>query len=211
MTIKVGGNRLRDRTARNSTATIEPLSKETMSENSYITIRNSVIAGVIIFAITTVLIKYVPSFFSWLGPEIIWYWEALIASYSLPGWVWVVTFIFALIGITTIHLYVRSQNEQPEFKTYIEDVIDGAKWRWSWENENISNKLWCYCPHCDAQLIPSVEVDISFPETNKIVFKCEKCMDSVKASVRGEDTNSAIARIRSEIYRRVRTGEYRKD
>ena len=126
-----------------------------MSENSYKSIRNGAIAsaiGGIIVLVVPALRSYAVSFFSWLWSIVTWCWDALISSYALPGWVWIVVFIFAITGLVNIYTVIKGEAEAPEYESYIEDFIYGVKWRWSWVGNHVSN-LWCYCTSCDATLV----------------------------------------------------------
>lgn len=185
-----------------------------MSENSFKSIRNgaiaSVIAGVILIAIP-VLRGYVFGFISWLWSGVVWCWEALIASYSLPGWVWLLIFILALVGLINIYLALKGDSEEPEHRSYVEDFIYGAKWRWVWVHNQISN-VWCFCPRCDATLVYDDSSCRSiYSDVNKTDFICENCGHSIVASVAGGNKDYATSAIRREIDRRVRTDEYEKN
>lgn len=184
-----------------------------MSENSFKSIRNgvvaSVIAGVILLGVP-VLRGYLLRFLSWLWSGIIWCWEALVVSYSLPGWAWLLIFILALVGLVSIYMTLKGESEEPEFKLYIEDFIHNARWRWSWLGNRISN-VWCFCPRCDATLVYDDSSCHNFySDVNKTDFICENCSHSVIASITGGDKDYATSAIRREIERRVRTGEYKK-
>lgn len=86
-----------------------------MSENSLKSIRNgaiaSVIAGIILLTIP-VLRGYVVSFIAWLWSGLVWIWEALLESYSLPGWLWLLVFIFATIGVVNIYIAIKGEKEE---------------------------------------------------------------------------------------------------
>ncbi len=184
-----------------------------MSENSFKSIRNgaiaSVIAGIILLAVP-VLRGYVVSFLSWLWSRVVWCWGALVASYSLPGWAWLLIFILAFVGLINIYLSLKGESEEPEFKSYIEDFVYGAKWRWSWVGNQISN-VWCFCPRCDATLVyDDSSCRNLYSDVNKTDFICENCGHSVVASITGGNKDYATSAIRREIERRVRTGEYKK-
>ena len=183
-----------------------------MSENSYITIRNgvitSVIAGAILLAVPT-LREYVFSFLSWFWSGVVWFWEALTASYSLPGWAWLLIFVLALFGMVSLYLAVRGESEETEFKSYTADLIHGVKWRWSWIGNQIHN-VWCYCPRCDATLVYDDSSCRSiYSDINKTDFICENCGHSVVSSITGGDKDYVIGAIKREIARRIRTGEYK--
>ena len=184
-----------------------------MSESSFKSIRNGAIASVIagiILLVVPVLRGYVVSFLSWLWSGLVWCWEALAASYSLPGWAWLLFSILAFVGLINIYLALKGESEEPEFKSYIEDFIHGAKWRWSWVGNQISN-VWCFCPRCDATLVYDDRSCRSlYSDVNKTDFICENCGHSVVTSITGGNKDYAISAIRREIERRVRTGEYKK-
>lgn len=183
-----------------------------MSDNSFISIRNatiaSVVAGVILLAVP-VLRGYAVSFLSWAWSGLAWCWGALIDTYSLPGWAWLITFFLALIGLINIYIAVKGESEEPEFKFYVEDFMHGAKWRWSWVGNQISN-VWCFCPSCDATLVYDDSSCRTFGQIKKTDFICENCAHSVVASISGGDKYYAIGAIEREIGRRIRTGEYKK-
>ena len=65
-------------------------------------------------------------FLTWLWLGVLWCWEALISSYSLPGWAWIIVFLFAIIGVITIFRALNLFNK-PEYVSYVEDDIFGAK------------------------------------------------------------------------------------
>ena len=90
---------------------------------------------------------------SWAWAGVSWIWAALISHYSIPGWVFLIVGLFALVGLVGLCVVLRPQNE-PAYRSYTEDMLYGAKWCWSWTGSHISN-LWCFCPDCDAQLVPS--------------------------------------------------------
>lgn len=184
-----------------------------MSENSFISIRNatiaSVIAGVILLAVP-VLRAYVVSFLSWAWSGVVWCWDALVDSYSLPGWAWLLIFIFGLIGLINIYLAIKGESAEPEFKSYVEDFMHGAKWRWSWIGNQISN-VWCFCPRCDATLVYDDSSCRSlYSDVNKTDFICENCSCNVVASISGGNKDYATGAVEREISRRIRTGEYKK-
>lgn len=184
-----------------------------MSENSFKSIRNGVIASVvagIILLFVPALRGYVVSFISWVWSGIVWCWEALFASYSLPGWAWLVIFIFALTGLVNIYLAIKGESEEAEFKSYVEDTIYGAIWRWKWAGNQISN-VWCFCPSCDATLVYDDSSNRNYlSEVKKTDFICENCGHRVIASINGGNKDYAAGAVKREIERRIRTDEYKK-
>ena len=153
---------------------------------------------------------YVISILSWLWEHIVWCWEMLITSYYLPGWVWLITGVLALIGLINIYIAIKGDSGESEYKKYVEDLIYGAKWRWDWRGNNISN-TWCFCPTCDATLVYDDSSCRSFyASIKKTDFICENCNNQVIASVEGGNKDYAIGAAEREINRRIRTGEYEK-
>ena len=149
---------------------------------------------------------------SWAWAGISWVWTALISHYSIPGWAFLIIGLFALVGLVRLYVVLWPQNEpEPAYRSYTEDMLHGAKWRWSWTGGQISN-LWCFCPRCDAQLVPGE--DYFDGKTN---FVCERCPPDgpghlsrshgrVVATVNG-DRRYAVGAVEREILRRIRTGE----
>ena len=149
----------------------------------------------------------------WVWAGISWTWTFLISDHSVPGWAFLIIGLLALAGITTIGVVIcaaLSPKSEPEYMNYTEDMLYGAKWRWSWVGGRISN-LWCFCPICDAQLVYAE----GFGETN---FICERCPSGepdhlypshgrVVATVRGGDRYYAVSAAEREVFRRIRTGE----
>lgn len=179
-----------------------------MSEKSYITIRNSVIASLVVAAIIPFvepLRIYALQFISWLWSGCVWIFDALLASYAVPGWIWLIIFVFALTGLMTVYhsMWPTSSAEHSE---YTEDRMYGAVWRWRWLGNSVSN-LWCFCPSCDATLVYVTQSVIDYRMDPKTDFLCENC-NSVIATIKGGDKEYALGAIEREIDRRVRTGEY---
>jgi predicted RNA-binding Zn-ribbon protein involved in translation (DUF1610 family) len=182
-----------------------------MSEKSFKTIRNSVIAALIaagIISIVKPLRSYAFAFAKWLWSIITWCWGVLFASYALPGWAWIIILVLTLMGVVHLCLYFRGETPEPEFKAYTEDYIFGALWRWQWAGNKIFN-TWCFCPHCDGQLVYDDSSCRNFlADIKKTNFICENC-GQIMASVRGGDKRYAVSAAEREILRRIRTDEYK--
>lgn len=141
---------------------------------------------------------YAVSFLLWVWSGLAWCWGALTDTYSLPGWAWLIIFVFALIGVVNLYIAVKGESKEPEFKSYVEDFMHGAKWRWSWIGNQIAN-VWCFCPSCDATLVYDDSSCRTFGQINKTDFICENCAHSVVASINGGDRYYAIGAIEREI------------
>ena len=140
--------------------------------------------------------------------------SALGTSYAWPLWALILVSLLALVGLCAVTVvalaFVPTGQKEREVKArkatysnYVEDMIDNARWRWSWSNGDIEH-LWCFCPRCDAELIPSRGFETTY-------FVCERCdHQEPTAVVRGTDVDQSLLRVQAEIRRRIRTGEYRR-
>lgn len=184
-----------------------------MADKSKHSVRNGIIAtvaGGLILSAVPPLRGFVLDAILWAWAGVKWTWSVLVASYQMPGWVLLLIGLLALIGLAKIcQVLAPKTGIEPGYKRYVKDTLKGAKWRWSWHGGSISN-LWCFCPTCDAQLIPSEGVDSTY-------FICERCSPTerhrrdgfpgrVITILRG-DRHYAVGIIEREILRRVRTGE----
>lgn len=144
---------------------------------------------------------------------IMWVWEKTLAfvalfgdSYSVPGWALSVLGLLALITVIRAIVGLRRSPATP-YSNYVEDILFGAMWRWSWDGD-ISN-LWCFCPVCDAELVydDSSAHSIYSQEEPRTLFICEHCNRSTMGRVDGGGKDYALGAVRREIRRRVRTGQ----
>ena len=184
-------------------------------------VRNGIIAtvaGGLILAAILSLVPQLRDFFVkamlWAWRIVTWVWAALFANYSAPGWAFLILGSFALVGLALLCVILWFQIKSeigPASRNYTEDMLYGAKWRWSWDGDEISN-LWCFCPRCDAQLVYSD----GYTETS---FICERCPPNgadrhyrsqgrVVATVEGGGRDYAVSAAEREILRRIRTGEF---
>lgn len=183
-----------------------------MSENSFKSIRNTVIASVIagvILLFFPVIRELIVKLCKWVYSGLMWCWEMLVASHSLPGWMWLIAFILSLIGLVNIFILFKSPAAESEIKSYTSDFIYNVKWRWDWIGNSITN-LWCFCPHCDATLVyDDSSCQRLYTENIRTDFICENCNHTVVASVPGGNKQYVIGAIEREIDRRIRVGSYK--
>ena len=179
------------------------------------TIIGSVVAGLILAVITPSVRGFLAKVASWAWAGIIWVWTLLSSDYQVPGWVILIIGLYGLLRLFFLFfsIYVsRSQKEPtPLYWGYTEDMLYGAKWRWSWADGKISS-LWCFCPSCDAQLVPGHDLE-------KTYFFCENCPPTKKkhipfqphgrlvSTIEGVGEDSTVGKIKREIERKIRTGE----
>lgn len=101
------------------------------------------------------------------------------------------------------------KNSKPEHILYVEDLIYKAKWRWNWEKDEINN-LQCYCPKCDSLLVyDDCSCHTKYTDVTKTDFICENCNSEIIATIPGENKNYALALVKREIERKIRTKEYK--
>ena len=127
---------------------------ETMVMKRSHPIRNGVIATVIGGLILSVIPPsrgFLVDLMLWTWAGIMSLWISLISNYSVSGWAFLIVGLLAFVGFAHICKALAPKNETAHLE-YLEDVIYGAKWRWSWQDNGISN-LRCFCPTCDAELI----------------------------------------------------------
>lgn len=179
-------------------------------------VRNGVIAAVAGGVILAVLGEVWPPVKSAIG----WLWEQVQAfaslfgeTYAVPGWLLAILSLLALITAVRAAIAWRSTSAAPTtstlYRTYVEDMLFGAKWRWSWSGGDVAN-LWCFCPICDGELVydDSSVHRFTIKEEPQTLFICEHCNRSVMGRIEGGDKDYALGAVRREIRRRARTGQH---
>jgi hypothetical protein len=104
---------------------------------------------------------------------IVWVWNFIWTSHPLPGWVLIILFLLAVVGISSLALRIY---KKLTYRSYTEDNILGVKWRWSWKGKVVSG-LRCYCPRCDVELSDKYEEPhiMVYRPGSKVYFVCENC------------------------------------
>jgi hypothetical protein len=173
-------------------------------------IRNAVIATVIGGILLAIIFEaWIPlkDGFLWLWVQVTWLGSFFTENYSVKGWL---LFGIILLGLTTVLRFINSLGtaDMPVYIQYVEDMIHGVQWRWRW-NGNEIDRLWCYCPHCDLELVyDDSSCSIYSREPHKTAFICEHCNHQTITSVPGGDKEYALSAVQREIRRRIRTGEF---
>lgn len=188
------------------------LKKGIQIENSKIKITIVVIASLILgigilFFIPQTHDYVVDSFLQiWFG--IIWTYEALLTSYTVPLWVLIIISVLALTTIIRFLINLQGSSK-PEHLSYKEDFIYGANWRWKWTKNEVSN-IQCYCPKCDSLLVyDDSSCHTRYTDVTKTDFICQNCESQLVTSIHGGNKNYAINAVKREIERRIRTNEYK--
>lgn len=180
----------------------------------------SVIGGLIALLIGEFIQSIIPKpselvakLISWAWNVVSWIWMMLNSSHSILGWLILVFSLLAFLGLLILAamlLRYFQGNIQPAHLSYVEDMIDGIRWRWRWVGNQISD-LSCFCPSCDSRLI----YHEGFGQTDLI---CERCpadgslgparpRGRVVTTVEGGGRSYAVGAAAREIERRIRTGE----
>lgn len=131
----------------------------------------------------------------------------------MPGWLLALLSLIALVTVLRPLIGLRSvAAPAAPHASYVEDLLFGAKWRWSWVGEQIAH-LWCFCPSCDAELVydDSSIHDIYRRDKPKTEFVCEHCGRRTVGVIEGGDKHYSLSAVQREIRRRVRTGQYPQD
>jgi hypothetical protein len=177
-----------------------------MSDKKKHTLRNLII-GIISSVIGGIILILIPSFrniflklLRWIWSGVVWVWTFICTSHSLPGWILIILFLLAFVGIKKIFLELKTDKE---YKHYTEDIIQNVKWRWSWKGKEISD-ISPFCQSCDNQLV------LKYDHINyKIDFICERC-NKVVATITDANMYGEFDPVKREISRKIRTGDFKK-
>jgi hypothetical protein len=157
-----------------------------------------VVAGVLVSAPVSAAIFM-------LGSEL---WDWMVGSHHLPGWAIILLSGASFAGFCALvrSAYTRWRGpRRPDYHKYIEDTIDGIRWRWGWSGVNRIVGLRRFCEECDLALVYQHE-NRGFGDVRTRVG-CERCHKVVKEIAGGIwDLDGMAVR---ELERRVRSGEFR--
>ena len=184
------------------------------------TISIAAIAGLIATVVGGLILSLMPTSInllrgagSWLWDSMLWVWAILGSSHTIPGWAILTIGLLALVGLVALGILLIAslqRDTEQTYRNYTEDMLDGLRWRWEWTGNKI-DRLWCFCPSCDAQLVYSEAI-------SSTLFICERCPSDgslnrtgkrgrVVATIEGGDRQYAVAAAEREIIRRIRIGE----
>jgi hypothetical protein len=177
-----------------------------MSQSESHPVRNGILATVIgglILAALSYVWPPAKSAFIWLWGLLGGIWQALVASYSVPGWVLLLLGIFAITVIARAGLsLVRNASVTPANLSYTSDTIYGANWQWSWHQNRVT-QLWASCPNCQGELVYVNNRDNYLLSVPHAKFFCEHCQ-KVIVDIQGGDREYALSAVEREINRRLR-------
>ena len=119
------------------------------------------------------LFSLIPGGWMWLWAWIGALWRHLGQSSAVPNWL---LYVLGAVSISTVALiawaFMARATEAP-WKSYVEDVFDGVRWRWSFAGNSISS-LRPYCAQCDTALVRS-ESHASYGQREAVALYCERC------------------------------------
>ena len=178
------------------------------------TVSAAVVAGIVLDVIT--------------GADVLaWLWGVTLAALglALPLWAVFLSFIVcfllaAFVGSVAARTMREVKKPEPLWKKYTKDKIFGVQWRWSVHGLGEIGSPSLYCPKCDMQLSilswnctncdfqdhPSkhfTAVPNSIPvKTSDPLTLAQRERDRLRKHITG--------RVKNEVERRMRTGEYKE-
>lgn len=171
-----------------------------MSSSKSHPVRNSVIAGLIVVAIVS-LLSLVPG-----GWNIIWrllraVLKWLTSSITIPIWFFLLL-LLGTVGLLLMMILITIVGKSKTRETdYTSDIFLGLRWRWRYGKSGIYS-LACFCPKCDLQVYPCNTS--SYNVVPQIAFKCEDC-GHVLATF--DTTHDELEdRVKRYIQKNLRTG-----
>ena len=145
---------------------------------------------------------------SWFSQAIFWLKNTQLTAYNYPAWILLLASILGFICLLTLLTLVKKDSKLDNTK-YTEDSIYGAKWKWKWQKNQITN-LQCYCPNCDSVLVyDDTSSHTRYTDVSKTDFICESCKSQLITSIHGGNKNYAFNAVKREIERRIRINEYK--
>ena len=169
-------------------------------------ILNNVVGGVLAGLILAGILYFVPGAYQWLARV----WKTLwgFFTWRIPTPLW----LLALLAIPLIAVIVitvtafLSSAPPPEFQSYTEERLFNAVWRWEYGSSGIWN-LACFCQSCESRLVYSEgQIGYGGNVTKLIAEHCTREVSETEG-----DYDYLEARVKREIDRRIRTGEYKRN
>ncbi|WP_127486813.1 hypothetical protein [Paenibacillus ehimensis] len=164
------------------------------------------ITSFITLGIITPIVAYLKSVSILNSLFLIWEFILSIFNFKISLWIIIVSIILFVIVRKLIKNADIEKDFNP-FSTYKEDIIDGIKWEWKWIPSSSGytlpkNSPVPTCNNCKGFLVS--EHERYYPYGNLLV--CEHCSFEKKITI---DLKDYREKIRREIFRRVRSGEWK--
>lgn len=142
---------------------------------------------------------------------IIWIWRLLLKYIVLnPVVLWVIILLFTIRAILSKHLPIVNK-EDISLNRYTKDIIDDIVWEWDWDSYTFKDEgATPFCMRCSGILVYKDNNSLGMGHTlhsNYGALICEHC--GFKKMLQEESVLDYFQRIKREIYRRARTGEWK--
>lgn len=173
----------------------------------------TVIGGLILAAILNTWFREIlTELLGVFAKPFVYFAQWISASTAVYNWVLLMLMILGLITICR-WLSALWNAKTSNTVTYCADNIFGVIWRWDGSPYR-PNKLCCFCPQCDAELVYQEQREDYIPVTfldhpHFTQFVCENC--KIRSSKLNGNLQAAIACVEREIRRRFRTGDWPKE
>ena len=180
-----------------------------MSTSESHSLRNGIAATVIgglILAALGYLWTPAKAFFHWLWQLLASAWGVFVASYRVPGWfLLILLLVAAAVVVRIVGVALRKAPPVPAYLSYVEDIVFGAKWRWSWSNGDMAH-LWAFCPACQGELVYVDNPDNYLYTEPHAKFLCEHC-NKIVVDISGGGRDYALSAVKRELRRRLRVSQ----
>jgi hypothetical protein len=142
-----------------------------------------------------------PAVWHALKKEAIWLYNIFLSSVSIPVWL-IVVFPFIIFALIRMFAVFREKNQISlvSWREYNHDLIFGMCWRWGYSSSNADiERLWCFCPHDDTELISE--------GIHSQSFRCETCKR--KFGPFEDSQGDLFGMVKRQIHRKLRSGEWK--
>lgn len=181
-----------------------------MAEKESSALKVEIIAGTVSTVIGGIILGGFPNFRASIMNGLAWIWKTLAGAYVIAGWYLGLLGLLALVG--ALHLVFRfwpqAVANQPDYFRYTEDVIYNVRWRWRYAR-TLSAASGVFVLDVTPNWSMVTELGTSTTPSPKPTSICENC-DQVMTTIKDGDQNYAVAAVKREIDRRIRTGEYKR-
>lgn len=159
------------------------------------------VAGAAAVGVFAWLMDWVKPAWDWLCAALKSGWTHLMASSALSNWL---AYAMSLaLEISALRWALRAwASRKDNHERFTQFNFMGGVWRWNFMSGHIGN-LGVYCPQCDGALVYSNARQIW-----EVNWHCERCR-CICVSCEG-DKSYLDGRVKREIDRLVRTGDWRK-
>jgi len=134
-------------------------------------------------------------------------WNYLTTTHNINGFLIILSGLIWLFFIYIFFFFIKENLKGKTYKDYTEDTFHGIKWRWHWEDEEITNLLY-YCPTCELEMSYRNDKEYYNYGLNwkyNMIFTCEHC--NREYPIMDYQLGDLLSLIKREIRRKIRIGE----